>query len=157
CSRAAYSDCGAATPSTSANCGRRADFTCSSSCRMPKSSPPATIFSYWEAPPACGLRRSTCTSTSRTSRQPDMSAAAATQIDSRRRSAISVFEQFRAFWKEVEAQRTAALAPAMAPAAEHAPTTTAIVPASTATRERLLYHLRGQQADMARWATGPVL
>ncbi|HMF94415.1 MAG TPA: DotU family type IV/VI secretion system protein [Vicinamibacterales bacterium] len=82
---------------------------------------------------------------------------AVAHIDRGRRPAISVFEQFRAFWKEVEAQRTAALAPAMAPASQEPATTTAIVPASTATRERLLYHLRGQQADMTRWASGPVL
>src|SRR5262245_20868428 len=81
----------------------------------------------------------------------------AAQMDSRRRPAISVFEQFRAFWKEVEVLRTAALAPAMAPAAQDAGTTTAIAPASTATRERLLYQLRGQQSEVARWASGPVL
>jgi type VI secretion system protein ImpK len=82
--------------------------------------------------------------------------AAAAYMDSRRRSAVSVFEQFRAFWKEVEVLRAAALAPVMAPSGQPA-TTTAIAPASTATRDRLLYHLRGQQADMTRWASGPML
>jgi len=76
-------------------------------------------------------------------------------MDSRRRPAISVFEQFRAFWKEVDVLRVAAMAPVMAPSGQSA--ATAIVPASTAARDRLLYHLRGQQADVARWASGPML
>jgi type VI secretion system protein ImpK len=82
--------------------------------------------------------------------------SAAVHIDSRRRASISVFEQFRAFWKEVEVLRVAALAPVMAPAGPPA-AATAIAPASTATRDRLLYHLRGQQADITRYASGPVL
>jgi len=82
--------------------------------------------------------------------------SAATHIDTRRRPGISVFEQFRAFWKEVEVLRAAALAPAMAPVGP-AVTTTAIAPASSATRDRLLYHLRGQQADVMRWASGPMI
>src|SRR5262245_10485147 len=77
-------------------------------------------------------------------------------MDNRRRPAFSVFEQFRAFWKEVEALRAAALAPAMAPADSPAPTT-ALTHVPTATRERLLMLVKGQQADLARWATGAVL
>jgi type VI secretion system protein ImpK len=77
-------------------------------------------------------------------------------MDNRRRPAFSVFEHFRAFWKEVDALRSAALAPAMAPQDDVA-TTTALVHAPTATRDRLLVHLKGQQADLARWASGAVL
>src|SRR5262245_61847334 len=77
-------------------------------------------------------------------------------MDSRRRPAFSVFEQFRSFWKEVEVLREAALAPAMGPQDVPA-ATTALVHASTATRERLLVHIKGQHADLARWATGAVL
>jgi type VI secretion system protein ImpK len=76
-------------------------------------------------------------------------------MDTRRRPAFSVFEQFRSFWKEVEALRAAALAPAMAPAV--APSTgTALAPVSTAARDRLLMTVRMQQADLGRWASGAV-
>jgi len=80
-------------------------------------------------------------------------------MDIRRRPAFSVFEQFRSFWKEVEALRAVALSPAMAPVGTAAAmaTTTALTHVPTATRERLLIHLKGQQADLARWASGAVL
>src|SRR5262245_6233072 len=76
-------------------------------------------------------------------------------METRRRPAFSVFEQFRSFWKEVEALRAAALAPVMAPVG--APSTgTALVPVSIGTRDRLLMAVRTQQADLARWASGAV-
>jgi hypothetical protein len=77
-------------------------------------------------------------------------------METRRRPAFSVFEQFRAFWKEVEVLRAAAIAPAMAPQ-ETAVVTTALTHVPTATRDRLLVHLKGQQADVSRWASGAVL
>jgi type VI secretion system protein ImpK len=76
-------------------------------------------------------------------------------MDTRRRPAFSVFEQFRSFWKEVELLRAAALAPAMAPAGPPS-SATALVPASSATRDRLLMTVKVQQADLARWASGAV-
>src|SRR6185295_12371041 len=77
-------------------------------------------------------------------------------METRRRPAFSVFEQFRAFWKEVEVLRAAALAPAMAPQ-ELTGASTALTHVPTVTRERLLVFLKGQQADLARWASGAVL
>jgi type VI secretion system protein ImpK len=76
-------------------------------------------------------------------------------MDTRRRPAFSVFEQFRSFWKEVDTLRAAALAPAMAPAGAPS-TSTGLVPASSAARDRLLMTVRIQQADLARWASGAV-
>jgi len=77
-------------------------------------------------------------------------------METRRRPAFSVFEQFRAFWKEVEVLRAAALAPAMAPQ-ELTGASTALTHVPTVTRARLLVFLKGQQADLARWASGAVL
>src|SRR5882762_6828361 len=77
-------------------------------------------------------------------------------MDNRRRPSFSVFEQFRSFWQEVQVLRAAALAPAMAPAGAPA-ATTALAQVSTATRERLLSTLRGQQADLVRRANSAVV
>jgi type VI secretion system protein ImpK len=77
-------------------------------------------------------------------------------MDNRRRPSFSVFEQFRSFWQEVQVLRAAALAPAMAPADAPA-ATTALAQVSTATRERLISTLRGQQADLVRRANSAVV
>src|SRR5215216_5529248 len=68
----------------------------------------------------------------------------------------SVFEHFRAFWSEVEPLRQSALSPAMAPPAE-GETTGALVHAPMSARDRLLSVLRAQDAEVSRWAKGPVL
>jgi type VI secretion system protein ImpK len=73
----------------------------------------------------------------------------------RSRSTVSVFEQFRAFWSEVESLRTDALAPAAAPPGADA--SAALVHTPAAARQRLVSMLRAQEADVSRWATGPAL
>lgn len=81
-------------------------------------------------------------------------------LETRRRPPLSVFEQFRAFWREVDALRTVALSPSMAPSASPgtaAPGTMVVVHAPSAVRERLLAALRSQEAELSRAITGKAL
>ena len=76
-------------------------------------------------------------------------------LETRRRPPLSVFEQFRAFWREVDALRTMALSPSMAPPAS--PGTMVLVHAPTAVRDRLLAALRSQDAELSRSINGKAL
>ena len=73
-------------------------------------------------------------------------------METRRPPALSVFELFRAFWAEVEAQRAAALSQASPapPGAEPA----AIVHVPTVVRSRLLTFLQAQEADAGAQGKG---
>jgi type VI secretion system protein ImpK len=82
-------------------------------------------------------------------------------MNSRAQPVLSVFDLFRSFWGEVEILRRAVLAPSEAPgeAPGDARRSADAPPACTpvAVRERLLALLRGQQADISRRASAPVL
>ena len=87
-------------------------------------------------------------------------------LDAQRSPAFSVFSRFRMFWKEVEAVRADILTQAVAPSAPtglsepasasgSAPSP-ALVQVPTKVREQLLGVLRAQEAEVARFGTGPV-
>lgn len=76
-------------------------------------------------------------------------------MQTRSRAPISVFEQFRAFWSEVEPLREAALSPAMAPGEDGE--SRALVHAPMSAHDRLIAVLRTQDAEVSRWAKGAVL
>jgi type VI secretion system protein ImpK len=71
------------------------------------------------------------------------------------RPALSIFEHFRSFWREVELLRETATARTLLPPADAGPEELAHVP--TAIRERLLAFLQAQEADISRWAKGAPL
>ena len=79
------------------------------------------------------------------------------ELDARRRPPLSVFELFRAFWREVDGLREAAESPSMAPGATAADGTLATVHGPASARERLLAVLRSQEADLSRSVTGTMI
>ena len=71
------------------------------------------------------------------------------------RPALSIFELFRAFWREVELLRETATARTLVPPADAEPEALSHVP--TAIRERLLVFLQAQEAEISRFAKGAPL